>query len=100
MPMRWIPSLPASLCWGRTIRLAAAASVALAISGPASAQPARTVAGLVAEGYQVLSFSPIQGGFAALLVNYREATPLLVLCNVNLNADTRQMVTSGCFEVR
>ncbi|MCC6736271.1 MAG: hypothetical protein IT534_09100 [Bauldia sp.] len=81
-------------------RLALAAGFAVAIAGPAAAQIAgQSVGQLVAAGYQVLSFVPIQGGYTALLVNYRETTPVLLLCNLNLNPDTRQMVTSGCFEV-
>ncbi|MGV8840745.1 MAG: hypothetical protein ACWA6X_10630 [Bauldia sp.] len=83
-----------------TRRLCAAAAIALALAGPAAAQiTGQSVAQLVAAGYQVLAFVPIQGGYGTLLVNYREATPVLLLCNLNLSPDTRQMVTSGCFEV-
>ena len=83
----------------RFLGAAAAALIALGVAGPATAQTGQSVAQLVAAGYQVLAFVPIQGGYAALLVNYREAPPVLVLCNLNLNPDTRQMVTSGCFAV-
>lgn len=78
-----------------------AAAVSIGLGGPALAQATtQSVAQLVAAGYQILSFSAVQGGYTALLVNYREETPSLLLCNLNLNPDTRQMVTSGCFEVR
>lgn len=91
-----------SAAWrSRLGRLAAATSIVLGLGGPALAQTTtQSVAQLVAAGYQILSFSAIQGGYAALLVNYREATPSLLLCSLNLNPDTRQMVTSGCFEVQ
>lgn len=81
---------------------AAAAAMTMGISGPVTAQTAgQSVAQLVAAGYQVLAFVPSQmgQGYATLLVNYRDGTPSLLLCNINLNATTRQMVTSGCFEV-
>lgn len=82
-------------------RLALATGLAVTIAAPAVAQVTeQSFAQLVAAGYQVLSFVPIQGGYATLLVNYREATPVVLLCNLNLNPDTRQIVTSGCFEVR
>lgn len=82
--------------------IAAAAVLATGIAGPATAQTTGpSVAQLVAAGYQVLAFVPSQmgQGYATLLVNYRDPTPTLLLCNINLNATTRQMVTSGCFEV-
>jgi len=81
---------------------AAAAAIAAGIAGPAMAQAnGQSVAQLVAAGYQVLAFGPSQmgQGYATLLVNYRDATPTLILCNINLDAATRQMVTSACFEV-
>lgn len=80
----------------------AASLVAACAAGSAPAQTTQSVAQLVAEGYQILSFVATQGGqgYTALLVNYREATPMLLLCNLNFSAATRQMVTSSCFEVR
>lgn len=88
---------------GRNALAAITASLlAISAAGSSQAQTAQSVAELVAAGYQVLSFVATQGGqgYTALLVNYREATPMLLLCNLNFSAATRQMVTSSCFEVR
>lgn len=74
------------------------AGLALATVGRQAHAQTQTVAQLVAEGFQVLAFTPIQGGYAALLANYRGETPVMLLCNMNLN-DQAKVATSVCFEV-